>query len=278
MKRLKNSLLDCFPHRRHNSLSLLDRPDSEANSPATTDTLQLVAESPSTAVGNSSSNNGASGIGSLYEEFTLKHINIQCYSGSNHAQTPFRFVDTTGRDMKHPKIITIEWVFDECITQRFLHRSLKKLCHQSVVPLSDVSIVTVDEGTPSTTFGAESTYQEHEQEMVFISEHACSLIPCLNSRIQKGKPQIIELQIPFCFHFAIDYPEDMNFSREWLNGGGNNQRVNPSHVQSMAEEKVTLEGCVVFSSQVISQIARWCEHYGEHKEFIQSDLEVSSFL
>ena len=180
-----------------------------------------------------------------------KHFNVQCYRG-NLSQEESTQAQTSQQPLLHPKSITIEWVFDDCITQRYIHKRLKKCL--SGKQFSDVEFrfsndYSIDEEIPKKT-----------STTLTISENACFLIPSIACKIDEGKIQTIELQIPFCFHFAIDYPEDI-----------------PSLVTSY-NQKVTMEGCVVFSSQVFVQIFEWCEHYSTNKEFIQIDLEGKGMM
>nr|CAG4717437.1 unnamed protein product [Naegleria fowleri] len=279
LKRLKNSLLNCMPHHENtednqhengmtydNSLELspmLSTPTTPSSSSTTTTqpnkfTSGTYIASPS-ASSSTQDNLSFEDHVALCEssredhdssnDITLKHIHIQCYK-DRESQSFFH------SNLTYPKTIKIEWVFDDCIRQRLIHKMLKRyIDSQEIIAFSDVRIVARYDNS-------ELDYDQSKEKRVFtISQDACSLIPCIQRRIEPCKPQTIELQIPFCFHFAIDYPEDSPSSPVVSTGS------------SSSYPKVTLEGCVVFSSEVFQHLIKWCEHYSKHREFIQSDLE-----
>ncbi|KAG2388329.1 hypothetical protein C9374_000493 [Naegleria lovaniensis] len=281
LKRLKNSLLNCMPHHQNtednqhengmtydNSLELspmLSTPTTPSSSTTTnkfTSSSTAVA-SPTADTSSSTQDNlsfedhvalceGSREDHDSSNDITLKHIHIQCYKG-RESQALFHPHPT----ITYPKTVKIEWVFDDCIRQRLIHKMLKKSIEpqEEGINFSDISIVARYDSS-------ELDYDKKKENRVFtISQDACSLIPCIQRRIEPCKPQTIELQIPFCFHFAIDYPEDSPSSPVVSTGS------------SSSYPKVTLEGCVVFSSEVFLQLIKWCEHYSKHREFIQSDLE-----
>ncbi|KAL9652986.1 hypothetical protein ABK040_015501 [Willaertia magna] len=229
-KKLRESLMFCLPSNLRNSST----------------------RASSTTINNTNTNNTPQ-VQNEGEAYTLKHINVQCYCGR------FPIIDGQLDKLQHPKKVMIEWVFDECILIRPVHRVLKSTINNKNT-FSDITILTDSEHDEEATFNYEKieSYSSKEKGLL-ISEGACSLIPCLKSRIEQGRLQTMELQIPYSFHFAIDYPEDESRGVK-------------------TDEKVTLEGYVIFSISVIHQILEWCEHYYQYKEFEISDLEGRGML